>query len=274
VVDGAVRRFRGRDGLELAYREVGSGRTLILLHGFTVTAKAAWLDTGIAGRIAAHGYRVVLPDLRAHGDSAKPHDAASYPLDVLVDDGFALIDELGVTDYDLAGYSLGGRTVAQLLARGATPGRAVVAGQGLEAILHTEGRGGRLRHILTNFGTFPPGSPEQIMEAWIMTSGGDPAALVRVLDTFVDTPREALAAVTVPTLVLTGAADGHNETAAELASTLPRGRYQELPGDHFTAVGSPEFTAAVIEFLTAEEPAAEEPAPGERGPGEPAAREG
>ncbi len=95
-----------------------------------------------------------------------------------------------------------------------------------------------------------------------MTSGGDPAALVRVLDTFVDTPREALAAVTVPTLVLTGAADGHNETAAELASTLPRGRYQELPGDHFTAVGSPEFTAAVIEFLTAEEPAAEEPAPG------------
>jgi pimeloyl-ACP methyl ester carboxylesterase len=249
-----VRRFQGRDGLELAYREVGSGRTLILLPGFTLTARATWLDTGIAGRIASHGYRVVLPDLRAHGDSAKPHDAAFYPLDVLVDDGFALIEQLGVgADYDLAGYSLGGRTVAQLLARGATPRRAVVGGQGLEAILHTEGRGGRIRHILTNFGTFPAGSPERGMEDWLTASGGDPAALVRVLDTFVDTPREALAAVTVPTLVLTGAEDGHNETAPELASTLPNGRYLELPGDHFSAGGSPEFTAAVIEFLTAKE---------------------
>src|ERR1700749_3957950 len=129
-----------------------------------MTAKATWLDTGIAGRIASHGYRVVLPDLRAHGDSAKPHDAASYPLAVLVDDGFALIHQLQVTDYDLAGYSLGGRTVAQLLARGATPRRAVVGGQGLEAILHTEGRGGRIRHILSNFGTFPYGSAERAME--------------------------------------------------------------------------------------------------------------
>jgi pimeloyl-ACP methyl ester carboxylesterase len=251
VADSTVRRFRGRDGLELAYRELGSGRTLILWHGFTVGAKATWLDSGIAGRIAGHGFRVVLPDLRAHGDSAKPHDAASYPLDVLVDDGFALIEELGVTDYDLAGYSLGGRTVAQLLARGATPRRAVVGGQGLEAILHTEGRGGRIRHILSNFGTFPDGSPERAMEDWITASGGDPVAMVRVLDTFVDTPREALAAVSAATLVLTGAEDGHDETAAELASTLPNGRYQRLPGDHFSAVNSPEFTAAVIEFLTA-----------------------
>ena len=257
MADSGVRRFRGRDGLELAYREVGSGRTLILLPGFTLTARATWLDTGIAGRIAGHGFRVVLPDLRAHGDSARPHDAASYPPDVLVEDGFALIEQLGVTDYDLAGYSLGGRTVAQLLARGATPRRAVVGGQGLEAILHTEGRGGRIRHILSNFGTFPEGSPERAMEAWIMASGGDPAAMVRVLDTFVDTPREALAAVTVPTLVLTGAGDGHDETAAELARLLPNGRYQQLPGDHFSAVNSPEFTAAVIEFLTAPDGAAD-----------------
>ena len=121
MADGAVRRFQGRDGVELAYREVGSGRTLILIHGFTSTAKAAWLDTGIAGRIAGHGYRVVLPDLRAHGDSAKPHDAAAYPPDVLTDDGLALVDHLGLTDYDLAGHSLGARTVLRMLVRGAKP---------------------------------------------------------------------------------------------------------------------------------------------------------
>jgi hypothetical protein len=46
-----------------------------------------------------------------HGDSAKPHDAAAYPPDVLVDDGLALIVQLGLTDCDLGGYSLGGLTV-------------------------------------------------------------------------------------------------------------------------------------------------------------------
>jgi pimeloyl-ACP methyl ester carboxylesterase len=257
VADSVVRRFQGRDGLELAYREAGAGRTLVLMHGFTGTAKSSWVDSGLAERLAGLGYRVVLPDMRGHGDSAKPHDAAAYPPDVLADDGLALIEQLGVTDYDLAGYSLGGRTVARMLARGATPRRAIVAGQGLEAILHTEGRGGRLRHILNNFGTFPPGSPEQAMEDFITASGGDPAALVRVLDTFVDTPREALAAVAVPTLVLTGADDGHNETAAALASTLQRGRYVMLPGDHLTVASSPQFEIAVIAFLADREPIGE-----------------
>jgi pimeloyl-ACP methyl ester carboxylesterase len=257
VADSVVRRFQGRDGLELAYREAGAGRTLVLMHGFTGTAKSSWVDSGLAERLAGLGYRVVLPDMRGHGDSAKPHDAAAYPPDVLADDGLALIEQLGVTDYDLAGYSLGGRTVARMLARGATPRRAIVAGQGLEAILHTEGRGGRLRHILSNFGTFPPGSPEQAMEDFITASGGDPAALVRVLDTFVDTPPEALAAVAVPTLVLTGADDGHNETAAALAGTLQRGRYLMLPGDHLTVASSPQFEIAVIAFLADREPIGE-----------------
>ena len=235
--------------MELAYREVGAGRTLVLIHGFTGTAQASWVETGIAARIAGHGYRVVMPDLRGHGDSARPHEAGAYPPDVLADDGLALIDRLGVTDYDLAGYSLGGRTVVRMLARGASPRRAVVGGQGLEAVVHTEGRGGRLRHILTNFGTFAPGTPEHAMEGWITASGGDPAALVRVLDTFVGTPETALAAIAVPTLVLTGADDGHNDTAAALAAALPHGRYVMVPGDHMTAVTSPAFEAALLDFL-------------------------
>ena len=254
MAEGSVRSFRGRDGVRLAYQETGAGRPMILIHGFTATAEVSWLRTGIAGRIASHGYRVIMPDLRGHGQSAKPAEADAYPPDVLADDGLALIEHLGVTDYDLTGYSLGGRTVIRLLARGATPRRAVVGGQGLEAVLHTAGRGGRLRSILTNFGTFPPGSPERAMEDWITASGGDPAALIRVLDTFVDTPEAALATITVPTLVLAGDGDGHNDTAAALAAALPHGRYVMLPGDHLTAVSSPRFEAAVLDFLGSPEP--------------------
>jgi pimeloyl-ACP methyl ester carboxylesterase len=103
--------------------------------------------------------------------------------------------------------------------------------------------------VLTNFGTFEPGSPEQAMEDWITASGGDPVALARVLGTFVDTPLADLARITVPTLVLAGAGDGHNETAEALAHALADGHYLMLPGDHGTAFHAPEFETAVTGFL-------------------------
>ena len=241
-----IASFRGHDGVRLAYRELGEGRPLILIHGYLSTGMAM---AGIARKIAARGYRVILPDLRGHGESARPHEAAAYPPDALADDGLALIGHLGLTDYDLAGYSLGGRTVIRMLARGATPGRAIAGGQGLEAVTHTVGRGAHFRHVLTNFGTFEAGSPEQVMEDRVKASGGDPIALALVLGTFADTPLEALGRITVPTLVMTGTGDGHNATARALADALPSGRYVELPGDHGTAVRSPQFEAAIISFL-------------------------
>ena len=243
-----VRYFQGRDGVRLAYRELGAGRPVVLIHGYLGSAMTM-VQAGLPATLAARGYRVIMPDLRGHGESARPHDPAAYPPDVLADDGLALIEQLGLTDYDLAGYSLGGRTVIRMLARGATPGRAIVGGQGLEAIIHTVGRGGRFRHILTHFGTFEPGSQEQAMEDWIKDGGGDPVALVHVIDTFADTPPEALARITVPTLVLTGAGDGHNDTAEALARALGNGRYVMLPGNHGTAIATPQFEAAVTSFL-------------------------
>ena len=133
-------RFAGRDGVELACRETGFGRPLILLHGF-MGAGSSMLD-GWAGPLAGQGRRVVVPDFRGHGDSAKPHDPAAYPPDVLADDGLALVEHLGFGDggYDLGGYSLGARIVLRMLVRGAKPGRAIVAGQGLAKVSGPQGR--------------------------------------------------------------------------------------------------------------------------------------
>lgn len=245
----AARYFRGRDGLRLAYRELGPGRPLVLLHGYLTTAVTTWISSGIAEALAGRGYRVILPDMRGHGDSARPHDPAAYPPDVLADDALLLVEQLGLTGYDLVGYSLGGRTVIRMLARGAAPDRAVVGGQGLEAVLHTAGRGGHFRHLLSNFGTFEPGSPERAMEDRLKASGADPAALVNIPGTFSNTSPAELAAITVPVLVLTGAEDGHDETAPALAGALPNGQYLRLPGNHYSAFINPEFLAAVTGFL-------------------------
>src|SRR3989442_10510598 len=103
--DPDVSYFPGRDGVRLAYREVGRGRPLVLLHGMTGDS-TMWLRHGHAETFAARGRRVIMPDFRGHGRSAKPHDAACYPPDVLAEDGLALLDHLALDDYDLGGYSL------------------------------------------------------------------------------------------------------------------------------------------------------------------------
>src|SRR6185312_8399868 len=114
---------------------------------------------------------------------AKPHDAAFYPADILADDGFALIEHLELTDYDLGGYSLGARTTVRMLVRGATPARAIIAGMGLEGLTNTGGRGGYFRNILTNPGSFKSGSAQWMGEALLKSVGGDPVARLHMRDT-------------------------------------------------------------------------------------------
>jgi pimeloyl-ACP methyl ester carboxylesterase len=233
----------------LAYREMGEGRPLLLIHGYFSTALVNWVRYGHAALIAAHGYRVIMPDLRGHGDSAKPHTSAAYPPDVLVEDGFALLDHLGLTEYDLGGYSLGGRTALRMLVRGATPGRAIVAGMGLEGMTQTANRTGYFRHVLTHLGGFERGSSEWMTEAFLHTMRADPVALLHVLDSFVDTPREELARIETPTLVLAGADDDDNGSAEALSDDLSNGRYEAIPGNHMSAVTQPQLGAAIAAFL-------------------------
>jgi pimeloyl-ACP methyl ester carboxylesterase len=251
VTDLPVRRFHGRDGVALAWREIGDGRPMVLLHGL-LGSGALLVSNGPALAIAERGYRVILPDLRGHGDSARPHDPACYPSDILADDGLALIDHLGLDDYVLGGYSLGGRVVLRLLARGARPTRAVVGGQGLDALDAESGRTDGNRRVLAslaNGDAFEPGSPEEAFAEWVTQIGADPRAIGYVLNSFLATPQDALRQVRTPTLVVAGDRDSRSETAGELTALLPNGRLVLVPGDHFTALGAPEFTAEVLSFL-------------------------
>ncbi|MCM8730325.1 alpha/beta fold hydrolase [Hephaestia sp. GCM10023244] len=247
-----TRFFESFDGTQLAWRELGAGRPVVLLHGYFSNAFTNWIRYGHAAAIADRGFRVIMPDLRGHGESATPHDAAAYPPDALGKDAMALIAHLGLTDYDLGGYSLGARTVVRMLvALGAAPRRVVVAGMGLSGLTDTGARSGHFRHILTNLGSFERGSPEWLSEAFLKTTKGDPVALLGVLDTFVDTPRAAIAAIMQPTLVLAGDEDNDNGSHAELAALLPNGEAASVPGGHMSAVTRPELGQAMAGFLAA-----------------------
>ena len=244
-----TRFFNSFDGVRLAWRELGEGRPVVLIHGYFSDAATNWIRYGHAEAIAARGFRVIMPDLRGHGDSDRPHDPAAYPPDALARDGHALIAELGLTDYDLGGYSLGARTTSRMLATGATPGRVVFSGMGLEGLIDTGRRAGHFRHILTNLGQHERGSPAWMAEAFLKTTGGDAVALLGVIDTFVDTPEATVASFDQPAVVVNGVDDDDNGSAAALARVLPNATLVEVPGNHMSAVTKPELGRAIAEFL-------------------------
>jgi pimeloyl-ACP methyl ester carboxylesterase len=242
--------FQAVDGVEIAWRETGQGRPLLLIHGFMSEADTNWIKYGHAAALANAGYRVIMPDLRAHGLSAKPHDPAHYPRDILADDQFALLAHLGLTDYDLAGYSLGGRTVSRMLARGAAPGKAIISGMGLEGLTQTGNRGTHFRHVFDNLGQHEKGSAAWMAEAFLKTTGGDPVALRHILDTFVDTPADEIASWTLPVAVICGEQDDDNGSAADLAALLQHGKLFTVPGNHMSAVTKAELGQAFVAALT------------------------
>jgi pimeloyl-ACP methyl ester carboxylesterase len=242
--------FIAEDGTRLAYRTLGTGRPVILIHGLFSNAQVNWIRYGHAAAIAARGFQAIMPDLRAHGDSAAPRDPTRYPPDILVDDAFTLIAHLALGNPDLAGYSLGGRTVARMLVRGARPRRAVIAGMGLDGLLDPHARAAFFRAVLEGIGTHPRGSPAFMAEAFLKTTSGDPAALLALLGSFVPTSRPEIAAITTPTLVCAGDQDADNGSAAALADALADGRYRAVPGNHMSAVTRPELGLAIADFLS------------------------
>lgn len=88
--------------------EMGGRRglpALLLLHGFTGSS-ANWLPHIPA---LSEGQYVLAPDVLGHGRSASPLDSARYQMSAVAADLIALLDELGIGQTDLLGYSMGGR---------------------------------------------------------------------------------------------------------------------------------------------------------------------
>jgi pimeloyl-ACP methyl ester carboxylesterase len=224
---------------------------VLLLHGLFSNARTNWLRFGQAAELVRRGFRVIMPDLRGHGRSAAPHDAAAYPPDVLANDGLALIRHLELGDYDLGGYSLGARTAVRMAILGARPRRLIVAGMGLRGLLDVHRRADHFERILIGLGTHERGSPEWLAEAFLKTTGGDPKAMLPLLGSFVDSTEHELRSIDAETLVLSGSEDHDNGSAAAVAELLPNARYVEVPGNHMSAVTSPELGRAMAEFLAA-----------------------
>ena len=96
------------NGLDLFYRDIGSGEPLLLLHGFTGCGD----DWQHVFASPLDGFRVITPDLRGHGRSSNP--SATFKFADVARDMFALLDRLGIERVKAIGMSAGANTLLHM----------------------------------------------------------------------------------------------------------------------------------------------------------------
>jgi pimeloyl-ACP methyl ester carboxylesterase len=250
MTDIATHYWTASDGVELAWREVGEGRPVILLHGLFSDAQMNWIKFGTAARIAAEGFRVIMPDLRAHGLSGKPHGPEFYPKGVLARDVRELVAHLGLSEFDLGGFSLGSRTTVEAIGEGMRPRRAILGGAGLEGLRNWKRRKTFFLEAIERFDTVARGDPHWLSIQFMKSQKVDRVAAAQLLDSFEDAFIDWLQALIMPTLVVCGDQDDDNGSAEELANILPNAVFREIPGTHMSSITKPEFGEGIAGFLS------------------------
>lgn len=207
----------------------GTGRPVVLIHGWPLSAQAWELQVSV---LQAAGYRVVAYDRRGFGRSDKPSSGYSY--DVLADDLQRVLDQCGLQDVTLVGFSMGGGEVARYVARhGESRLRSVVFAAAVPPYLMqsadnpdgplTPEKAQQTKHALEqNRGAFFEQftrnffsangvlqvSESQRSEAVALCLQSAQQAALACMEAFDTTDfREDLKKVTVPTLVIHGEAD-------------------------------------------------------------------
>ena len=251
MTEVATHFWTASDGVRLAYHELGQGRPVVLLHGLFSDASMNWIKFGHAKRIAAQGFRVIMPDLRAHGQSDKPHGQQYYPKGILARDLRELIALLAFSEFDLGGFSLGARTTVEGVGEGLRPRRAILGGAGLDGLRNWKRRKTFFVDAIAMFDKVQRGDPHWLSIQFMKSQGVDRVAAAQLLESFEDAFMSWLEAFSMPTLVVCGDQDDDNGSAEELANVLPNAVFEEVPGTHMSSVTKPELGEAIAAFLMA-----------------------
>ena len=250
--------FASFDGLQLNYslwEGSGSARPVVLQHGFAAATNANWISTGVVGALRKAGFTVISLDARGHGRSEKPHDESFYGDDSMVRDVSALLDELGLAEVSLVGYSMG--AIIALAATAADPRIRCLATGGVGSGIVDFG-GVDLRVVkpaeiasalLAEDASLVPaaGAPFRLLADVL---GGDRRALAAVALAAREGSLD-LSAISVPTLILAGDQDLLAAEPERLAAAIAGARLVRIPGDHLTTVTSPAFSESLVTFLSA-----------------------
>ncbi|NQV94516.1 MAG: alpha/beta hydrolase [Sphingomonadales bacterium] len=132
---------------------------------------------------------------------------------------------------------------------GAKPGKAILAGAGLEGLSGWEGRQEFFQEAIRLKDSAKRDDPHWLAIQFMKSQNVDPVAAAYLLRTFSDLELEALAVIDTPTLVLCGSEDRDNGDPVKLAGLLSGGRYVAIPGTHMSSVTNAELGQEMLRFL-------------------------
>ncbi len=241
-------------GVPIHYETMGTGRPLVLVHGFASSLNGNWVATGWTKFLSDLGRQVIGLDCRGHGESGKPHAPQAYTGSAMPDDVLAVMDALNIQVADIMGYSMGGWITLNLLGR--HPQRfsaAVVGGAGLRTAAIDPRRRNAIAEALeaTDESTITDPTAARFRRFAIASGGNDLQALAAVQRSERAQGDETkLREVQAPVLVAIGDKDEALEHAKHLADVLPNAQLALLPGeDHLSAVRAQSYRDAVGAFL-------------------------
>lgn len=253
--------------MELAYRESGSGRPLVLLHAFPLSS-TMWLEQRDG---LSDACRVITPDQRGFGGSPLGDDPPS--LDAAADDVAELLDRLDLDQVVLGGLSMGGYVAMALLRRHPDRVAALLLADTKASADADAARANRERiAALVESDDSSTVLVDEVLPALLgaTTTSTRPLVSGRVRGLVQTAPPAAVAwaqramaarpdsfdtlrAFDRPALVIVGQEDvlSPPADAEAMAAALPRGRLVVIPdAGHLTAVETPEtFNAQVAGFL-------------------------
>jgi len=226
---GLFERGHNAKGTEIHYRDHGSGKPIVLIHGYPLDGNS-WERQERA--LLAEGYRCISYDRRGFGKSSQP--TVGYDYDTFAGDLNALLEHLDLNDVVLAGFSMGTGEVTRYLGTygSARVRKAVLLGVIPPFLLKTEdnpeGVDGKVfediksavvadryayfKDFFDNFYNTDKLAPERISDQALQASfnvaaGASPYASYACVDTWITDFRGDLPKIDVPTLVLHGTED-------------------------------------------------------------------
>ena len=241
--------------IELYYEDHGSGRPIVLIHGWPLSG-ASW-EKQTAALLSA-GHRVITYDRRGFGRSSKT--AQGYNYDTFAADLDAVLSALNLTEVCLVGFSMGTGEVTRYLGRYGTRRvrKAVLIGtlgpylvkaadnaegvdrgvfEGIKAAIKAD-RPAFLMQFLREFYNYDVTGGKLISERvlednWNVAVQASAIGTLACVDAWIEDFREDLPRNTVPTLLLHGDADRilpPDASSRRQAKMIKNVRFVELPG--------------------------------------------
>jgi len=247
-----------RNGVAIHLEQLGeAGPPVVMLHGLFVGSMASWYFT--AAPALAKTHRVLLYDLRGHGQSERP--ATGYDVATMAKDLEAIADAFSDRPIMLVGHSYGAvvalsyalthpsRVSTLVMVEAPLPPSRL---EELEAFARKSSSEmlAALPSALTD--SFARGGRRSQRLAASLDQLATQTSLLADLRSAHDIPDEALASLRCKTLCIYGKTSSCLSVGERLARTIPHARLVTLEGGHFLPLEAPgDLTREIVEVANA-----------------------